>query len=76
MAFSMAHMKETLFKPGHPFNINPQYKIYGGEDEYFTRTHPKSMVVSSAYVFHYKQVTMEKVPEGRSNFKHQWARKK
>jgi len=77
MAFKMKFLEAALYhSAGVPFNTDPAYKIYGGEDEFFQRTKPKTIIIGSSYVFHYKQVTMEQVPGGRTNYKKQWVRHK
>jgi len=59
MMFRVQDMKE--------FSRNEKHKMFGAEDEYFDRVKPKTMVVRSAFVKHYKQITVEKyIPEKKS----------
>lgn len=42
---------------GAPFNN--KFPLYGGEDEFFSRVKPKTMIVPSSFVFHYKHVSVD-----------------
>ena len=41
---------------GVPFNN--KFPLYGGEDEFFSRVKPKTMIVPSSFIFHYKHVSV------------------
>lgn len=41
---------------GYPFNEN--FPLYKGEDEFFARVRPKTMLVPSSFIFHYKHVSV------------------
>lgn len=43
-------------RKGTPFNEN--FPLYGGEDEFFARVKPKTMLVPSSFIFHYKHVSV------------------
>lgn len=42
---------------GRPFN--EKFPLIGGEDEFFARVKPKTMLVPGSFVFHYKHVSVE-----------------
>lgn len=56
------------FINGVPFN--EKFPIYDGEEEFFSRVKPHIMIVPSSYIFHYKQVSVD-----RNNFPDQQFRK-
>ena len=41
---------------GVPFNN--KFPLYGNEDEFFSRVKPKTMIVPSSFIFHYKHVSV------------------
>jgi GT2 family glycosyltransferase len=43
---------------GVPFN--KKFPLYYGEDEFFSRVKPKTMIVPSSYIFHYKQISVDR----------------
>ena len=63
LAIKISLLSSNLIN-GLPFNEN--YPIYGGEDDYFSRVKPQTMVVPSSFIFHYKQVSVD-----RKNFPRQ-----
>ena len=66
MMFRMSWLKD---KGNKPFNEN--FPIYGAEDDFFDKYKPKTMIVPSSFVFHYKQVSVD-----RKNFPNQHVRLK
>lgn len=56
LAFKVPLLSHNLVK-GYPFNEN--FPLYGGEDEFFARVKPKTMLVPSSFIFHYKHVSVE-----------------
>lgn len=42
---------------GFPFN--EKFPLYGGEGEFFARVKPKTMLVPSSFIFHYKHVSVD-----------------
>lgn len=41
---------------GVPFNN--QFPLYGNEDEFFSRVKPRTMIVPSSFIFHYKHISV------------------
>ena len=74
MAFNISQLQRHEIAPGHPFNPDQNYRIYGAESELFKRAKSEVLVVLSSYVFHYKQVTLEKHLSMTTNFMHQRVR--
>ena len=74
MAFNMYHLARYEIEHGYPFNSYEQYKIYGAEDELFRRANSEVLIALNSYVFHYKQVTLEKYLTMTTNFMHQRVR--
>jgi len=42
---------------GVPFN--EKFPLYGGEDEFFARVKPKTIIVPGSFIFHYKHVSVD-----------------
>jgi GT2 family glycosyltransferase len=57
MAIKVSLLSSNLIN-GVPFNEN--CPIYGGENELFLRVKPQIMVVPSSFIFHYKQVSVDR----------------
>jgi len=56
MAIKVSLLARHLIK-GEPFNN--KYPLYGGEDEFFRRVKPKTILVPVSFVFHYKHVSVD-----------------
>jgi len=56
LAMKVSLLSRNLLN-GVPFNNN--FPMYGGEDEFFFRVKPKTMIVPSSFVFHYKHVSVD-----------------
>jgi len=56
LAIKVSLLSGNLIK-GLPFNNN--FPIYHGEEEFFRRVKPKTMIVPSSFVFHYKSVSVD-----------------
>ncbi len=56
LAVKVSLLSRNLIK-GDPFNN--QYPLYGGEDEFFRRVKPKTMLVPGSFIFHYKHVSVD-----------------
>ena len=70
MSFNMNFLKNNEFNKDNIFNTNSKYKIFDSEEEFIKRVNPKC-VVAPTFVFHYKQVSVNKY---RNNYKKQWYR--
>jgi GT2 family glycosyltransferase len=56
LAVKVSLLSRNLIK-GHPFN--EKFPLFGGEDEFFARVKPKTMLVPGSFIFHYKHVSVD-----------------
>jgi len=56
LAMKVSMLSRNLIN-GHPFN--EKFPLLGGEDEFFDRVKPKTLLVPNSFVFHYKHVSVD-----------------
>ncbi len=55
LAIKVSLLSRKLIE-GVPFNN--KFPLYGGEDEFFSRVKPRTMIVPDSFVFHYKHISV------------------